>query len=159
MIKIEKKIAFFYNLNLVLEEHPDEELNLTPSSSNSTQIQNLSPIKKEKSHYGGSNNNLNSSTTSNNSFSNNNNNNNASFNNGGNDDRSNIQDMRDRPLTLHNMKSSTLASAKTEALIASLGFKSSSFELKNRINNNNNNNKKTFLKKPLKKRLKGIYLK
>ena len=60
--------------------------------------------------------------------------------------------MREKPLTLHNMKNANLASAKTEALIASLGLKTNSLDLKSRLN------KKPFLKKPLKKRLKGIIL-
>ena len=67
-------------------------------------------------------------------------------------DKISLQEMREKPLTLHNMKNANLASAKTEALIASLGLKANSLELKNRLT------KKPFLnKKPLKKRLKGNF--
>jgi hypothetical protein len=67
-------------------------------------------------------------------------------------DKISLQEMREKPLTLHNMKNANLASAKTEALIASLGLKSNSLEFKNRLN------KKAFMnKKPLKKRLKGKF--
>jgi hypothetical protein len=60
-----------------------------------------------------------------------------------------IQEMREKPLTLHNMKSLSNPSAKTEALIATLALKSNQGDFKNRIH------KKTYMKKPLKKRLKG----
>jgi hypothetical protein len=64
-----------------------------------------------------------------------------------------LQELREKPLTLHNMKSTNAVSVKTEALIASLGLNSDPMELKSRINPNA---KKTFMKKPLKKRLKDL---
>ena len=142
-----------------MEEHPDEELNLTASSSNTTsQLPISSPAKSEKQQY-----NLNNSqmfmNNSNSNDSNSNNNsdgendsseqNTTGTNLASNSDKISLQEMREKPLTLHNMKNANLASAKTEALIASLGLKPNSLELKNRLT------KKTFLKKPLKKRLKG----
>ena len=156
-----------------MEEHPGEELNATASSSNTNL---LSPIKGEKQYnLDNSNNDSNGSNSNNNSDADNNENDtvnsgsldnlsfgggsggggggtagNASLNNGS--ERLSLQEMREKPLTLHNMKSASLASAKTEALIASLGLKPNSLELKSRLS------KKTFLKKPLKKRLKGNFL-
>ncbi len=126
-----------------MEEHPEEELNLYPNSQSSTiqsplhnpstppppqQSQQMSQLLFQNSSNQSQNSPLKQIK----------------------DDRlAAIQEMREKPLTLHNMKSLANPSAKTEALIATLAMKSNQNDFKNRIH------KKTYMKKPLKKRLKG----
>lgn len=66
-------------------------------------------------------------------------------------DQDRLAELREKPLTLHNMKSAVATSAKTEALIASLGLKPNSIDFKQKLTKN-----KLITKKPLKKRLKDL---
>jgi hypothetical protein len=66
-------------------------------------------------------------------------------------DQERLAELREKPLTLHNMKSAVATSAKTEALIASLGLKPNSIDFKQKLSKN-----KLITKKPLKKRLKDL---